>query len=162
MLKDITLGQYFPGTSRIHRLDPRTKLIMLVVYIVALFMAKSWVSYALMLAFLVFILVIQIRLHLRLAKNFGKGAGFGVGMAFLSAIFYPVLAFGKAQYIGPKPPQNNANRPNQPPYYQNPNNQNYYNQYPNQNQYQNNQYPNYQNPNYQNPNNQNNNQYPNG
>ena len=29
MLKDITLGQYFPGTSVIHRLDPRTKLLML-------------------------------------------------------------------------------------------------------------------------------------
>ena len=54
MLKDITLGQYFPGNSPIHRLDPRTKLIMLVVYIVALFMAKSWISYGVMLAFLVF------------------------------------------------------------------------------------------------------------
>ena len=53
MLKDITLGQYFPGNSPIHRLDPRTKLIMLVVYIVALFLAKSWISYAVMLAFLV-------------------------------------------------------------------------------------------------------------
>ena len=48
MLKDITLGQYFPGTSLIHRLDPRTKLIMLVVYIVALFMATGWVSYVLL------------------------------------------------------------------------------------------------------------------
>ena len=54
MLKDITLGQFFPGNSPIHRLDPRTKLIMLVVYIVALFLAKSWVSYAVMFVFLVF------------------------------------------------------------------------------------------------------------
>ena len=53
MLKDITLGQYFPGNSPIHRLDPRTKLIMLVIYIVTLFLAKSWLSYAVMLAFLV-------------------------------------------------------------------------------------------------------------
>lgn len=53
MLKDITLGQYFPGQSVIHRLDPRTKLIMLVVYIVALFLAESWVSYGLMFLFLV-------------------------------------------------------------------------------------------------------------
>ena len=53
MLKDITLGQYFPGNSVIHKLDPRTKLIMLVVYIVALFMAKSWISYGVMLGFLV-------------------------------------------------------------------------------------------------------------
>ena len=52
MLKDITLGQYFPGSSPIHRLDPRTKLILLVVYIVALFLAKSWISYAVMLVFL--------------------------------------------------------------------------------------------------------------
>ncbi len=52
MLKDITLGQYFPGNSVIHRLDPRTKLVMLVVYIVALFLAESWVSYGLMFVFL--------------------------------------------------------------------------------------------------------------
>ena len=53
MLKDITLGQYFPGNSPVHRLDPRTKLILLIVYIVALFVAKSWISYGVMLAFLV-------------------------------------------------------------------------------------------------------------
>ena len=53
MLKDITLGQYFPGHSPIHRLDPRTKLIGLMGYIVALFVAKSWISYAVMLVFLV-------------------------------------------------------------------------------------------------------------
>ena len=54
MLKDITLGQFFPGNSVIHRLDPRTKLLMLVVYIVALFMAVSWVSYAVLFGFLAF------------------------------------------------------------------------------------------------------------
>ena len=52
MLKDITLGQYFPGNSVIHRLDPRAKLVILVIYIVALFLAVSWLSYGLMLAFL--------------------------------------------------------------------------------------------------------------
>lgn len=52
MLKDISLGQYFPGTSPVHRLDPRTKLIFLVAYIVALFVAKSWISYGVVLAFL--------------------------------------------------------------------------------------------------------------
>ena len=49
MLKDITLGQYFPGKSVIHRLDPRTKLVLLVGYIVALFLAVSWISYGVML-----------------------------------------------------------------------------------------------------------------
>ena len=52
MLKDITLGQYFPGQSVIHRLDPRTKLTMLMVYIVALFLAEGWVSYGLVFVFL--------------------------------------------------------------------------------------------------------------
>ena len=52
MLKDITLGQYFPGKSVIHTLDPRTKLILLVVYIVALFTAVSWISYAVSFLFL--------------------------------------------------------------------------------------------------------------
>ena len=59
MLKDITLGQYFPGNSIIHRLDPRTKLIMLVVYIVALFMAKGWVAYAVLFAGLVWVIKIS-------------------------------------------------------------------------------------------------------
>jgi len=53
MLRDITLGQYFPGDTIIHRLDPRTKLIMVVVYIVALFMAKTWTAYAMMFVLLV-------------------------------------------------------------------------------------------------------------
>jgi len=59
MLKDITLGQYFPGTSPIHFLDPRTKLVILLVYIIALFLAVSWVSYALMFLFLAFVIGIS-------------------------------------------------------------------------------------------------------
>ena len=53
MLKDITLGQFFPGKSPIHRMDPRTKLILTVVYIVALFLANNWLSYLAMMVFLV-------------------------------------------------------------------------------------------------------------
>lgn len=52
MLKDITLGQFFPGKSPIHRMDPRTKLILTVVYIVALFIADNWISYLVMMVFL--------------------------------------------------------------------------------------------------------------
>ena len=48
MLKDITLGQYFPGDTVIHKLDPRTKLILVIVFIVALFLAVDWISYAFM------------------------------------------------------------------------------------------------------------------
>ena len=49
MLKDITLGQYFPGDTIVHRLDPRTKLILTVVYIVALFLAEHVVTYGILL-----------------------------------------------------------------------------------------------------------------
>jgi len=57
-LKDITLGQYFPGKSPIHRLDPRAKLVSLIVYIVALFLAEWFVTYAIMLATLVIIVAV--------------------------------------------------------------------------------------------------------
>lgn len=59
MLKDITLGQYFPGNSPIHKMDPRAKLVMLVVYIVALFVANSWISYGVMFAFLTMCIAIS-------------------------------------------------------------------------------------------------------
>jgi len=53
VLKDITLGQYFPGDTVIHRLDPRTKFILMMVYITALFMANGFPAYAFMLAVLI-------------------------------------------------------------------------------------------------------------
>ena len=52
MLKDITIGQYFPGDTPIHRMDPRTKILNVVLYIVALFTCKGPVGYLLVLAFL--------------------------------------------------------------------------------------------------------------
>lgn len=52
MLKDITLGQFFPGNSVIHRLDPRTKLVFTVAFIVMLFITRSFVAYGLLLLFL--------------------------------------------------------------------------------------------------------------
>ena len=52
MLKNVTLGQYFPGDTPVHRLDPRTKLLWLAGYIVSLFLAAGWAGYALMAAVL--------------------------------------------------------------------------------------------------------------
>ena len=59
MLRDVTMGQYFPGNSPVHRMDPRTKLIMLVVYIVALFLAVNVVSYIAVLLFLILAIAIS-------------------------------------------------------------------------------------------------------
>ena len=52
MLKDITIGQYYPSGSAIHRLDPRVKLFGTILYIVTLFIAKNPVVYMLAAAFL--------------------------------------------------------------------------------------------------------------
>lgn len=55
MIRDITLGQYFPGDSVIHRLDPRTKIIWTFFYIILLFFMKTAVGFA---AFIVLTAVI--------------------------------------------------------------------------------------------------------
>ena len=52
MLNDITLGQYFPGNSPIHRMDPRMKLILTILYIVGVFIVANLPGYAIALAFL--------------------------------------------------------------------------------------------------------------
>ena len=52
MLKDITLGQFFPADTPVHRLDPRTKLLCVILYIVALFSAKSVLTYGIMIVVL--------------------------------------------------------------------------------------------------------------
>jgi len=66
MLKDITLGQYFPGSTIVHRLDPRTKLVLTIVYIVALFMMNGVLPYILMLAVLITCLALS-RINLKAA-----------------------------------------------------------------------------------------------
>ena len=69
MLKDITLGQFFPGDSFVHRLDPRTKLLMVIIYIVALFMASNWLGYGLVIAFL----AVSIKISTIPLKSITKG-----------------------------------------------------------------------------------------
>lgn len=53
MLKDITLGQYFPGKTVVHRMDPRTKIIVTLLFIIMLFTASGPISYGLVFLFLV-------------------------------------------------------------------------------------------------------------
>ncbi len=51
MLKDITLGQYFPGNSFIHRLDPRTKILCVIAYIVLIFCINDFFGYGVLAVF---------------------------------------------------------------------------------------------------------------
>lgn len=53
MIKDITIGQYFPGHSVVHKLDPRLKLILTFVYILFIFFCKNFVALGVMVLYLV-------------------------------------------------------------------------------------------------------------
>ena len=52
MLKDITLGQYFPGNSFIHKLDPRTKILIMIAYVVLVFIVQNFYGYLALAVFL--------------------------------------------------------------------------------------------------------------
>ena len=59
MLKDITIGQYFPGSSVIHRLDPRIKIVLTFVLIISLFTAGSMPGYGICALFVLAGLVLS-------------------------------------------------------------------------------------------------------
>ena len=59
MLTDITLGQYFPGNSFIHKLDPRTKLLATLIYIIAIFFAVTPLAYGILTAFAAVVIIIS-------------------------------------------------------------------------------------------------------
>lgn len=56
MLRDITLGQYYPADSVIHRLDPRVKLMATLIYIISLFTFRGIAGFLLVTAFLIFMI----------------------------------------------------------------------------------------------------------
>lgn len=52
MIRDITIGQYYPAESAIHKLDPRTKILITFIYIISLFISTSFIGYGVTLLFL--------------------------------------------------------------------------------------------------------------
>jgi len=68
-LRDITLGQYFPGNSIIHRFDPRAKLIFILFFVAATFIANGPISYAAVMA----VLILGIRLSTVRFSVFRRG-----------------------------------------------------------------------------------------
>lgn len=59
MVKDITIGQYFPGTSPVHKMDPRMKLVLSLVYIVFIFVAKNFWAMGFVIATLIGIVLVS-------------------------------------------------------------------------------------------------------
>jgi energy-coupling factor transport system permease protein len=72
MLKDITFGQFIDTNSFLHKLDPRTKLLSLLVFIVFTFLADGFLSMGLLLLFLVFLMIVSkipIKMYLKNIKS---------------------------------------------------------------------------------------------
>jgi energy-coupling factor transport system permease protein len=86
-LKDVTLGQYFPGNTPLHRLDPRTKILLTVFYIVALFLAEFLVTYALVFLALAAGIAIS-RIKPRVLLNGMKPVVFVVVLTAVLNLFY--------------------------------------------------------------------------
>ena len=58
-VRDITLGQYYPGESPVHKLDARVKIVCALVYLVSLFLVKSFSAFALCIVFLAIVIIIS-------------------------------------------------------------------------------------------------------
>lgn len=87
MGKDISFGQYYPRESFVHRLDPRTKLVLVVAYIVAVFLCTNYYSY---LAVIVFVLGVTIlsRVPIRSVLKSVRGILFLVLFTALINVFF--------------------------------------------------------------------------
>ena len=59
MIRDITLGQYYSGNSPVHRLDPRTKILLVFAYIISLFAVKDFIGFAICGAALAIVVIIS-------------------------------------------------------------------------------------------------------
>ena len=57
MISDITIGQYLPGSSFTHKLDPRTKILISILYIVSLFVINKFMGYIMIVAFLAAVII---------------------------------------------------------------------------------------------------------
>ncbi len=84
---NITMGQYYPVDSKVHRLDPRIKLILAIAFIVAVFLAKSFIGYAILLGFVLFT-ARQSNIPLKLLFRSLKPLRFIVILTFLLNLFF--------------------------------------------------------------------------
>lgn len=86
-MRDITLGQFVAGDSVIHKLDPRTKIVMMILYIVMTFLVKKIYFLAIPFAYLVIELVLS-GISLRYILNSLKPIRFLLIFMFLLNLFF--------------------------------------------------------------------------
>lgn len=87
MLKDITLGQFFPGNSPLHRLDPRSKILSVILLIVAVFLAENLASFV-FLSLLTLLLTAVSRISLRTVMKGLKAVIFVILLTSVLNLFF--------------------------------------------------------------------------
>ena len=102
-MSDITLGQYFPGNSPIHKLDPRAKIILLIAFMVTIFICKNFVNLGIV-ALATFLLVAISKIGFKTVKKSIKPLKWIIVLTFLINLFYgsgdAIILFGKALEFG--------------------------------------------------------------
>ena len=97
MIRDITIGQYYPGYSVVHRLDTRLKLILVLAYMVSVFLVSDFVGYAIVLAGLVSVITIS-KVPARFILRGLKPVFIIIAFTFLLNLFMtpgePLVSFG--------------------------------------------------------------------
>lgn len=97
MLTDIMLGQYFPGNSFVHRLDPRSKILLTLAFITSIFFAANYYGYLLLGGFLILIIAvarIPLRIVLKSIKPLWIILLLTAGIHFFMTPGTPVISFG--------------------------------------------------------------------
>ncbi|MBE6589988.1 MAG: energy-coupling factor transporter transmembrane protein EcfT [Ruminococcaceae bacterium] len=98
-MKGISFGQYYPGDSLLHRLDPRIKIVLTILYIVCTFLCKSAVSFALLLLS-VFVLILVSRIPVKIVLRSVRPLLIIIAFTFVINIFWtqgdtpPLLEIG--------------------------------------------------------------------
>lgn len=87
MFRDISFGQYYPTSSPVHRLDPRTKLILTILYIVTIFFIQTYFSYLVTFVFLIAVILLSRVPMLSVLKSI-KGVIFLVLFASILNLFF--------------------------------------------------------------------------
>lgn len=88
LIKNVTIGQYFPGDSVVHRIDPRIKLLLVIAVIVAIFLASTWIGYVSILGFLIFTIIMS-RVNIKFVARGLKPLWFIIVLTFvLNTFFY--------------------------------------------------------------------------
>lgn len=95
MLDKLLLGRYIPGDSPIHHLDPRTKLLITMAFILIVFLANTWAAYGILLAFTGFVLYLS-KIDL---DFFLKGIRPMIWLILFTVVFQMLFSQGGAVYF---------------------------------------------------------------